>query len=415
MTWKPGSANSSSQAPSASLLDLPVPVWIGSAVALLANSADTFVLFLLLWVAGPQGWSGPQTALVVLALRLPTLASGVLVGRAVDRWGSRPLMLLDLAARAALLMLLLLLAASSGTEELPLPGVLILGSLAGALSPATYAAIRTLVPRLVPRPQLVRANAVVAVSDQMPLLLGTVLLGPALALLGTTGSLLVPVGMLLLALVLTGTLPAGDAQRARVTPGRAAGPVAASPSESKARVVAVMALSTAYYFVYGPFETASPVYVREQLDGSEGIYSLLWALFGVGALASLPLAPHLSRWRPGVVNALGAAAWGLVMLPLAVVESAPLAVVLFLIGGLLWGPYTTIETSALQRWVPAHRHGAVFGLQRSLLTTATPLGAALGAITLETLSPALVIALSAVACTMAGVIALTNRDLRSAK
>jgi predicted MFS family arabinose efflux permease len=171
----------------------------------------------------------------------------------------------------------------------------------------------------------------------------------------------------------------------------------------------------AYYFVYGPFETASPSYVRVQLGGAEGSYSVLWALFGVGALVSLSLAPRLTRWRPGVVNAAGAVAWGLTMLPLALLDSVPLAAAVFLLGGLVWGPYTTIETTAIQRWTHPSRHGAVFGLQRSLLTTATPLGAAIGAIALEALSPAAVLALSAGGCVLAGLAALASRDLRSAR
>ena len=88
---------------------------------------------------------------------------------------------------------------------------------------------------------------------------------------------------------------------------------------------------------------------------------------------------------------------------------------MFLLGGLVRGPYTTSETTALQRWTDPARHGAVFGLQRSLLTTATPLGAAVGAIALEWLSPATVLALSAGGCVVAGTAALARRDLRSAR
>ena len=365
-------------------------------------------------------------ALIVLALRLPTLASGPLIGRTVDRWGLRRTMLLDQAGRVVLLGLLLVIAASAGGTRLPLPAVLVLGGLAGALSPATYAGVRTLVPRLVPPPQLVRANAVVAVGDQMPLLLGTALLGPALMLLGPTRSLLVPIGMLLVALVLTWrSLPTDPGLARSSSPAAVLSPVVSSSSPAgrrgvrgrtwSSRVVAVVALSTAYYFVYGPFETASPSYIRVQLGGDEGAYSVLWALFGVGALVALPLAPRLARWRPGVVNATGAVAWGLTMLPLALLDSVPIAAFVFLLGGLVWGPYTTIETTALQRWTDPSRHGAVFGLQRSLLTTATPLGAAVGAIALEALTPGAVLALSASGCVLAGLAALASRDLRSAR
>ena len=138
---------------------LPPAVWAASGVALLASSADTYVLFVLLWIAGPQGWSGGQTALLVLAPRLPTLVSGPLVGRTVA-----------------------LMAMSGRGETLPLLPVLVLGELAGSLSPATYAAVRSLMPRLVTGRQLGRANAAVALSDQLPLLLGAALVGPSLIL-----------------------------------------------------------------------------------------------------------------------------------------------------------------------------------------------------------------------------------------
>jgi predicted MFS family arabinose efflux permease len=385
----------------------PRSVWAASLVTSLASSADNFVLFLLLWVAQPQGWSAVQTALVVLALRVPTLATGVLLGRAVDRWGGRRLILLDLTGRSVLLLLLLL--SAGRTDTLPLLPVLVLGGVSGALAPAGYAGVRWLVPRLVDTGQLGRANAAVALGDQLPLIVGTALVGPSLALLGPAASMMVPAGMLMAAAALALRLP---------DPSPTAQDHASPPAHPDiarrlpTRVLAVVTLSTVYYFAYGPFETASPPFVRTQLGGTEGTYSLLWALFGIGALATLPLGPLLSRRRPGMANALGALAWGAVMLPIAVVHEALPAAALFLIGGAVWGPYTTIETSALQRWVPPARHGAVFGLQRSLLSVATPLGAALAAIALQQAAPHTVLAISAAGCASAGLLALTSRDLR---
>jgi predicted MFS family arabinose efflux permease len=389
-------------------LAVPAGVKVATTVALLANSADTFLLFLLLWVAQPQGWTAAQTALLVLVLRLPTLAAGVLLGRCVDRWGARTLILADLGLRTALYGLL---AASAWSGTVPLAAVLVLGGLSGAVSPATYAAVRWLVPRLTSPGDMPRANAVVALSDQMSLLVGTALVGPSFALFGAAGSILVAAAMLAGALVLALRLPPvpPDAR-----PAAAREPSTGGRVRWPARVVALIALSTAYYFVYGPFESASPMYVREQLSGGEGTYSLLWALFGVGALASLPLAPLLARFRPGIVNAVGALAWGLAMMPLAVLTGPAPAAMVFLLGGLLWGPYTAIEATALQRWVHPSRHGAVFGLQRSLLATATPVGAAAGALALGHLGPDLILLLSAAGCAAAGAAALTIRDLRRA-
>jgi sugar phosphate permease len=181
------------------------------------------------------------------------------------------------------------------------------------------------------------------------------------------------------------------------------------------RVVAIVALSTAYYLVYGPFETASPGFVRDQLSGAGGTYSLLWGLFGAGALLSLPMAPLLARRRPGLVNAVGAVTWGLVMAPLVFVDSVPAAAVLFVLGGIVWGPYTAVETTALQRWVDPARHGRVFGVQRSLLATAAPVGAALGALALDVAPPGAVLLVSALCCAGAGVVAVLHGDLRRAR
>jgi predicted MFS family arabinose efflux permease len=167
--------------------------------------------------------------------------------------------------------------------------------------------------------------------------------------------------------------------------------------------------------VYGPFETASPAFVRDRLASSEVTYTWLWLLFGVGAVATLPLAPRLARMRPGLVNASGALVWGAVMLPLAVVTDPWLAALLFLVGGAVWGPYTAVETTALQQWTAPEVHGALFGFQRGLLGTAAPVGAALGAAALQVAPAQLVLTVSAAGCAAAGLLALTSRDLRRAR
>ena len=129
---------------------------------------------------------------------------------------------------------------------------------------------------------------------------------------------------------------------------------------------------------------------------------------------TLPLGAVLSRRRPGIVNACGALVWGLAMLPLAVIDDVTYAAVLFLGGGAIWGPYSAVETTALQRWTHPSRHGQVFGVQRSLLATAAPLGAAIGAVAVEHWSAATVLSASALACSGAGLLALSSADLRRA-
>jgi hypothetical protein len=230
---------------------------------------------------------------------------------------------------------------------------------------------------------------------------------------GIGKSMFIPAVILCLAALMARSLPCAQAPRGpnQTTHHR---PTVTPSAASQKAVWTLIALSTAYFLAYGPFETVLPALIRQQLDAGPGVYSALWLLFGLGALATLPLAPRLARHRPGMVNSLGAVTWGCVMLPVTLLRDATAVGPLFLIGGAVWGPYTTVETTALQRWTPASQLGRVFGLQRALLLTAAPLGAAVGAAALDHASPSIILAASATGCTMAGIGAMLSGGLRRA-
>ncbi|MEV0284026.1 MFS transporter [Kribbella sp. NPDC050820] len=171
-------------------------------------------------------------------------------------------------------------------------------------------------------------------------------------------------------------------------------------------MIGLIGLSVAYYFTYGPFDSVLPYFTREQLGSGVGGYTLLWVLFGAAALATLPFAPWLADRRPGLVNACRALVWGLVTLPIVLTDSLPAAAAIFLVSGAVWGPYSAIEATALQRWADPASHGAMFGTQRALLSIAFPLGAVVGAVAVDHVSPAVILAVSALCCAAAGAVAM---------
>lgn len=359
----------------------------------LAATADNVVLFMLLWIAGPQGWTGLQTAVLVIAIRLPTVAGGILGGRAVDRLGPRAMILLDAGVRVVLMTALTVVGWS---QHLSVWIVLALCATAGATAPLSYSASRTVVPRLVEDADLPRANAWLGIGDQVPMVLGAAVSGPALGLLGPGRAFLVPLVLMLCAGVLAVRLPDGVAPPRRVQVRR---------SWASAPVVGLIALSVTYHATYGPFESVLPRFAREQLGTGVGGYTVLWILFGTAALATVPLAARLGGQRPGLVNSLGAFLWGLVTLPIIAVHDLPPAALIFIVSGAVWGPYSAIETTALQRWTDPATHGAMFGTQRAFLSIASPFGAACGALALDHYSPAAILAASALGCTAAGALA----------
>jgi len=112
-----------------------------------------------------------------------------------------------------------------------------------------------------------------------------------------------------------------------------------------------------------------------------------------------------------VVNGLGALAWGLVTIPFALAGGVPMALVLFAVSGAVWGPYSAIETTALQRWTDPRVHGRLFGTQRALLQTAFPIGAAAGAFALDLTDARTILVASCAGCAAAGAVTLSRRGV----
>lgn len=393
---------------------LPWPVYGLTAAVVLDLSADSFVLFSLLWIAGPQGWTGPKTAAVVIALRLPALLGGWIGGRGIDRFGPKPMMVAQATLRIACLTGLSTCAWSGSYS---LGAVLALGGLSGAVVPISYAGARTLVPRLLPAHRLARANSLLAVGDQAALVVGAAFVGPLLASVGAGKALLAPVGMLVVAAALFASLPRttprGESPAARmVTESSHHRPPEPSTPWRQRPVLGLVTLSAVYYFAYGPFEPVLPYFTREHLHTGTNAYSLLWVVFGVGALAGLSQAPRLSRFRPGVVNGAGTALWGLITLPLVFCTSIVPATIVMAVSGAVWGPYLAVETTALQQWVAPSFHGRLFGTQHAILSVVSPLGAAAGSVALVAISSTRILSAAILACLLAGLGALSCRSIR---
>lgn len=156
-----------------------------------------------------------------------------------------------------------------------------------------------------------------------------------------------------------------------------------------------------------------PLYSDGTLQTDARGYGLLWSALAVGALIGTLSSTTLSRrLRLGVALLFIALLWGASLLPLAFIHDLWLASGLLFLGGLMWGPYTPMETTLLQRNVPKAQLGRVFGARSTLLTGGSPLGLATGGILLAFVPSTSVIAFSALACILVGLSGLASRSFR---
>jgi len=388
------------------------------AAGLLSRTGDQLTTIALLWFVLDLTGSGAAVGLVLLCAGLPPVVTGPLLGRVLDRWPVRRVMVADNVLRAVLVGAI---PALHWLGHLDLPVLCGLSVAAGALVPATDVGVRVVLPRLVDEDELEHANALLSIGDQV-----SALVGPACGglLVGAPPVLLLDAVSFLAMAALVHPLPdprLPDLSRPdRPLPDppatEAPRPAAAGPGMREAlgdpAVRVVLTVTLLYFLAYGPLEPALPVYSRDVLDAGADGYGLLWSAFGAGALLGLATVPLVGRLRPGVALAGNALAWGTALLPLLIVTGIAPAMLALAVGGLIWAPYVTLESSLLQRLVPAHLLGRVFGVRRAVSAAAVPLGAAGGGLLLDHIPSTAVIAASAVACMLAGAAALCAPALR---
>jgi MFS family permease len=336
-------------------------LWLGLSISYLG---DQFTIITLLWFVLQLTGSGGAVGLVILSFDLPGVVTGAILGCLLDRYQPRLVMGFDNLARAALIAAIPTLYALG---SLQLWHVFVLASLAGALSPATTAGVRAFLPHLVDDAVLDRANALTATSLQFSYLAGPVAAGFAVARLGGPWALYIDAASFLLMGLLALTLPTIAREPRAAQPAAANRWIARKGAWapkilleafgalfSVRYVPALTLLTLVFFFSYGPLEAALPVYSGQTLHANAGGYGLLWTGFGMGAFAGVLTLTRLShRWRPGIALPMIAVLWGALLCPLFFIRHLPLAMLFLGVAGASWAPYTPMETTLLQRLVPA--------------------------------------------------------------
>jgi MFS family permease len=284
--------------------------------------------------------------------------------------------------------------------------------LAGMLVPATEVGSRSILPDLVDDKDLDAANMLWSLSTNLSLVVGPAVAGLLVASFGGPSVLLIDAGTFAVMSMIAILLP---------TLKRSQPPMQTPLSERLGlrqlwdmKVVRYTTLlSLVFFFSYGPLEAALPLYSEAVLQTDARGYGLLWSALAVGALIGTLSSTALSRrLRLGFALPLIALLWGASLLPMVFVNDLWLACALLLLGGLMWGPYTPMETTLLQRTVPRAQLGRVFGARSTLLTGGSPLGLAIGGILLAFVPATGVIALSAAACLLVGLSGLVTPAFR---
>lgn len=381
-------------------------LWVGRSISLFG---DAFTLIALPWFVLQITNSGTATASILLTLQLPAMLTSLAIGSLIDRFQPRTIIAIDNGIRTFIFALIPILY-WFGLLELWM--LFLLTFLAGMLVPATEVGSRSVLPELVDDKDLDAANMLWSFSLNLSLVIGPAVAGLLIASFGGPSVLFLDAVTFAVMALVASTLPIFRRNEL---------PAQIPLSERlglqqlwKLKVVRFTTLlSLVFFFSYGPLEAALPLYSKVILQTDARGYGLLWSALAIGALIGTLSSTTLSkRLRLGIALPLIAVLWGASLLPMAFTNKLGVACGLLFVGGLMWGPYTPMETTLLQRNVPKEQLGRVFGARSTLLTGGSPLGLAVGGILLAFVPATSVIAFSALACILVGLGGLVSPAFR---
>ncbi|SCL41041.1 MFS transporter [Micromonospora aurantiaca (nom. illeg.)] len=382
----------------------------------LATSAlgDGLALVAVTWLAlqlAPAGQRGTWTAVAVAAYTLPGAAGTLLLGRWLGTRSGAQLAGWDATVRAAAL---------GAIPVAHLAGVLDVGlyvallAVSSLLHPWGSAGRFTLVAELLPQRHHLAANALLGVFGQAATIVGPPLAGLLIAWVGAVWVIAVDAASFAVLAVSyrlvvrdreaaavseRDTAAVRDREAAAVRDGDTAtvhdrdtngryrnGPAGAGPSRTSGfriigrdrSLLGLLALTFAFFFLFGPFYVAMPVHVTDDLHASAGTLAAYYTAFGVGSLLGGLLTGHL-RGRPlrttlaGIVVLFGAA-----LMPLGLGAPVVLSLPAFALAGLVWAPYQPTATALFQRRAGTVDLPRVLAANGAVTVLAVPLGTMLG-------------------------------------
>ena len=380
-------------------------VWYG---ALVSAFGDSLAWLALSWLVLELTNDGTAVGIVLLCTALPALVTGPIIGRLLDHYQPRTLMIIDNVARAAIIGLIPLL------HTLGLLQVWMVYALAifsGALAPASQVGLRVLVPQLLPDDQLEAGNVFLSLTWQLPTVLGPVIAGLLIAAWGAASALLVDALTFLVMAWALQILP----DFVRRSAGIRSHKIGLSLLRQFPLLAMIIALSATFFLAYGPLEAALPIFAKHTLNVNADAYGLLWSGCGVGIVLGGVNASWLARRvRIGLLLCCTMLLWGLCQALIGLSTTYFMALIALTVGGMIWGPYLSLEATLIQRNVPTELHGQVFGLRSALTAPMAPLGTAVGGVLLRFWLPYEVIVGSALVCVVMGGLALLWPRLRRA-
>ena len=354
--------------------------WATNTLSAFGTTATAVALPVL--VVDAMGADAIQVGIVNAAQFVPYAALGLIAGVFVDRWRRRRTLVVASLGRAFSLGMIALLWA---LNVLAVWNLVVLLLLFGSFSVFGFAASQSLLPRLVPRDRLLRANARLDQGEAAAQTVGPTLAGLLVRWLGAPIALLVDAITYIIDAVLVASI------RVEETPTRTRGHVLRDIREGLSAtyrhpVLSPLSISTHVWFIANAASlTVLSLFALRTLDIGAALFGLLLSAIGAASLIGAFFAEPLgARFGQGATITGARLVYPIAWVGVALVPAVGgtggmvLLFVALALGGLAAGVENANEMSYRQQAVPDNVLGRVNATGRSVNRTAAVIGAVAG-------------------------------------
>jgi len=371
----------------------------------------------LTWLVFVTTGSTLDIAYLALSSTMASILLSLVGGTLVDRHNRRILMILSDLVRA---LGLGVLAAYLYFVGFSLPLVLAVSFILGSFSTIFSPAERSLTPAILSVDEVVGANGLVQITTSMFQSLANAAGGALVAVIGAVAALGINSATFAISASLIASMTLGSAARSHLVLGAqrksflndVAEGIHYLPSNKGLFHLTLSAgILNLFFAMLTPYVV---VYAAKELNGGAIVYGSLLATFAIGLGPGALLVGRTNAVaHAGKIWGLSGFFTGLAILLLSVTRSFIIALVLFLVVGILSGYGNVTWLSTVQLIVPSEMQGRYFGVDQLGSFAVVPVGQVLGALVIQVLNVQIDYLIVAIGLSVTSLGFLLSKELRA--
>jgi MFS transporter, DHA3 family, macrolide efflux protein len=373
---------------------------------------DRLAMVAFPWLVYARTGSALGTGAILALYTLPYVLFGAFAGVLIDRFNKRSVMIAADVVRAGLVVLVPVVAGSS------LPAVYVLSFLMASVAVFFDPSKLAILPEIVGKDRLMRANSLLAVAENLTEVLGYALAGLVLAVVTTASAFRIDSLTFLVSaaalILMRYKAPARAAQRAARSFGRELREGLSYLRHHRGLLAnTVMVLAAAAGL--GASYPLTFLFAVRVLDGGTKTFGLFEAAIGMGYLVgSVALATLATRVHKGLAMTIGLTIMGAGLMAVAIAPSAWLATLPFLVVGVANAAALIAVDTYVQQAVPEHLLGRVWGARFALTQGTYAISVLVGGALAGVADVRALFIVAGALVAVPGIAALFVRDIRTA-